>query len=260
MELSARRQGETVWRLTLAGEGGALLDGPGVEALLRALTRVAGDGDCRALVLDGGEGSFCGGMDLAHVMGQPRDQVSRHLIQYVECLALLRRLPAVVIAAVDGAAAGGGLGLAAAADLAFASARASFALPELALGLWPVMVLPVLLERVPPQRVLRLALAGEVGAEEAAGLGLVDRVLADAEALRRAVERQLRRVHRLRPEAVGGLKRQLSRLAGLPVAVALEQAGPAAAQMLSEADLRRALAAYLEGAPLPWFSRAGRSE
>jgi enoyl-CoA hydratase/carnithine racemase len=259
MEVRCQKDGPTVWRLTLdGGAGDATLDGPSMERLADLFAEATSDGSCRAIVLEGAGGSFCGGMHLGYVASRPPGEVAGHVRRYVDCLGRMRRAAAVVIAAVDGAASGGGLGLMAAADLALATRRSTFALPELALGLKPLMVLPVLLERMPPHRVRYLALAGEVGADEASRMGLVDRVVADAASLERRVDELLRRIHRLRPSSVEGLKRLTGDLAGRPVLEGLDAAGALAAGMLAEPELLRALRGYLAGDSLPWFDRPSR--
>ena len=70
---------------------------------------------------------------------------------FASALTAIRRAPTVAF--VDGDAHGGGCGLAAACDLVAATPKASFALPELLLGLVPGAILPALLDRMPAQKV-----------------------------------------------------------------------------------------------------------
>ena len=140
---------ETVWRVVLDASPGrdvALLDGPGLAQLDAILAAASNHDGLRVLVLESrAPGSFCAGMDLQGLSGAASDPGAA-MAAYASCLRRLRALRGVVVAVVDGAAVGGGVGLAAAADIALASERASFALPELTWGLMPAMVLPVLRE------------------------------------------------------------------------------------------------------------------
>ena len=84
-------------------------------------------------------------------------------------------LPFVTIAVVDGAAVGGGMGLAAAADIVIATGRARFALAETSLGLPPAQIAPYLVARLGERVARRLALTGaRVEGREAEALGLAD--------------------------------------------------------------------------------------
>ncbi len=161
----------------------------------------------------------------------------------------------MVIAAVDGAAAGGGVGLVAAADLALATARATFGLPEVTLGLLPAMVFPVLLERLTPQRARMLALSPAVSAEEALALGLVDRVVADAGALQPALRGAIKHALRCNPRRVAELKALGARMAGLPLDEALALGRGRTAEHLGDPEQAQHLRDFLAQGAMPWFAR-----
>ena len=81
----------------------------------------------------------------------------------------------MTIAVVDGAAVGGGMGLAAAADIVIATARARFALAETSLGLPPAQIAPYLVARLGERLARRLALTGaRLDGREAEAIGLAD--------------------------------------------------------------------------------------
>ena len=83
--------------------------------------------------------------------------------------------PFVTVAVVDGAAVGGGMGLAAAADIVLATAKARFALTETSLGIPPAQIAPYLVPRLGERVARRLALTGaRLDGGEAAGIGLAD--------------------------------------------------------------------------------------
>jgi enoyl-CoA hydratase/carnithine racemase len=177
-----------------------VLDAETVPRLHAALDAVT----TGVLVLEGADGVFCRGMDLD---GVGNEGAVASAEAFARCLAALRFAPSPSIAIVDGAALGGGLGLAAACDVVLATPRATFGLPELLFGLLPAIVLPVLLERVTPQRLRLLAMrAYSLTADQAHALGLVDEVI-PSETLPAATRRWTRTLSRPNPNTVAILKR-----------------------------------------------------
>lgn len=184
------------------------LDPTSVAALVSTLDRPPATG---VLVLEGGDGVFCRGLDLQTVRDEEaRRRLEPALTQFGHCLVALRCCPLPTVALVDGEALAGGLGLAGACDLVIATERASFGLPELLFGLVPAMILPVLRERMHPQRARLLALEGRsIGPAEALAIGLADRVVPSSD-LEQALERSLRLLSRAERGAIGTLRRLCS--------------------------------------------------
>ena len=155
-------------------------------ALRDGIERVRDDRSVRALILTGSGRGFCVGADLTHYrqrLAQP--DPDQTLGAYVGTLMQdeanplllgLRELPVPVVCAINGAAAGGGVGLALAGDIAIAARSAYFYLPFVpALGLVPDMgsswVMPRAIGRA---RALGLALTGDrLPAQKAADWGLI---------------------------------------------------------------------------------------
>lgn len=126
-----------------------------VTATTGALDRAEAGEHTRFFVLDAIGPTFCAGADL----GDPSDQRWRlDLAPARELLARLRGSRLVTIAVVDGAAIGGGVGVAAACDQVIVGRKARFRLTEVLLGLLPAMVLPVLAERIGVHRAYTMAL------------------------------------------------------------------------------------------------------
>jgi enoyl-CoA hydratase/carnithine racemase len=150
------------------------LDRALVSALHNHITNVAGDESLRAVVLASStSGRFCAGADLS-VPNDERRKVSDELYALYERML---RLAVPIIAAVDGPAVGGGAQLALAADVRLGSARARFQFAGpghgLAVGPW---ALPSTIGR----RGLEMVLSQRfVGADEAAAVGLLDRIADD---------------------------------------------------------------------------------
>jgi enoyl-CoA hydratase/carnithine racemase len=154
-----------------------------MDGLIEHLARLRGDDSVRAVVLTGaGEKAFCAGGDLTSMAGD--GPYGGHLARrrYLELLEALREAGKPVIAAVNGAALGGGFGLMLACDLAIAADSATLGTPEVKVGLFPMMVAALLTRHLGPKRAMELALTGErIAASRALDLGLVNRVVPAAE-------------------------------------------------------------------------------
>ena len=162
------------------------------------LDEVAADRDARVVILTGAGRGFCAGLDLKEVPSAPgseglgRAQAGMATQQYIASLVPhLRSLRQPVIAAVNGAASGGGLALALGSDVRIAGASARFNVAFVRIGLsgCDVGVSWLLPRLVGAARAHELMLTGRlIDAEEADRIGLVVRVVPDAELLDAALE------------------------------------------------------------------------
>jgi 2-(1,2-epoxy-1,2-dihydrophenyl)acetyl-CoA isomerase len=164
----------------------ARVRGTVVEVLVRDNAEV------RAVLVTGAGRAFCSGGDIAQMDPDrpPRESRRRMLKLLHEVFIPLAQLEKPVVAAVNGHAHGAGLSLAMACDLVFAARSAQFSLAFARLGLIPDCGALYFLPRlVGPARAKELVFsARRFGAEEAAELGLVHRVVDDAELLPTALE------------------------------------------------------------------------
>jgi len=202
------------------------LDLGGVESLVASLEAALDDPAVHALVLVGGEQVFCRGLDIDALLAAPDPAARRGAVAgFQRALLALRRGGKPSVALVQGAAQGGGVGLAAACDVVVATTTATFALPEALFGLAPAMVLPILFERMTPQRARLLALTPHArSAAEAMALGLCDEVVEPAQA-ERAVGRWVKRLSRVRPASTKAIAAVGDLCAGQPLQGALRAAG-----------------------------------
>ncbi len=169
-----------------------------VADLHDAVSDVAVDTSCRVVVLTGSGRGFCAGLDLGGYGGAPGSdglgRVEATFATQTHIAALvprLRTLPQPVIAAVNGAAAGGGLALALASDIRIAAASARFNVAFVRLGIsgCDIGVSWLLPRLIGASRAWELMLTGRIiGAEEADHIGLVLRVVPDGELLDAALE------------------------------------------------------------------------
>jgi enoyl-CoA hydratase/carnithine racemase len=220
----------------------AALSVQSADAFLGSLTR-AFSNDSRVVVLRGSEGTFCRGLDLeALATGDPGAGVT----SFWKALRMIRDSSKPVIAAVDGKAIGGGVGIAAACDLVIVTEQASFGMPELLFGFVPAVVLPILRERLSPQK-LRLAalLARTFTAAEAVACGLADMLAPD---LDKALRVSVRQLSRAQSEAVQTLKSFTA------AGVFSDESG---LRITTETLARPAVApmarAFMAGEALPWL-------
>lgn len=186
-------------------------DDPTAAALHAALRRAGDDGDCRVVVLDAAGPVFCAGWDLRALarMREQADPVATRasFVANRELLADLAALPQPTIAAVQGPAMGFGLGLLARCDVAIAGRGVPFALPEIAHGVVPGIVMLDLLRTLPDKVALDWLLSGTARtAEDALAAGLLSRVVAD-DRLTATVDELAATIAGHGPEAVRETKR-----------------------------------------------------
>jgi 2-(1,2-epoxy-1,2-dihydrophenyl)acetyl-CoA isomerase len=172
-------------------DAGNVLDMDMGRTLLDVALRCEADRSVRAVVLTGAGKNFCFGGDVRGMAGQGA-AVGAYLNELTTCIhaaiSSFTRMRAPVVAAVNGTAAGGGVGLACAADFAIAGKGSKFTLAYTGIGMAPDCSTSFLLPRiVGRRRALELFLTNRVlTAGEALDWGLVNQVVEDAEVLTEA--------------------------------------------------------------------------
>jgi isohexenylglutaconyl-CoA hydratase len=185
-----------------------------VAGLIEAIALAESRTDTRALVIRGAGGTFCAGGDFSRfreLMAAPApsdepDPIAVFNRGFGTMLERLQACPVATIAVVEGAAMGGGAGLAAACDFVLASGSAQFGMPEVTLGLPPAQIAPFVAARLGHGAALRLMLTGRrIGATQALGCGLADEVL-EPEALNDGMNALLTALGRAEPAALRATK------------------------------------------------------
>jgi enoyl-CoA hydratase/carnithine racemase len=222
-----------------------------------ALERLDTDAAARAIVLRGaGERAFCAGADLKGMFRQASILEARD--QYAGLARVLEGIPRMrtpVIGQVHGYALAGGCGLAVACDVVVASDDAIFGLPEIKLGLLPLMVLAPILRAGAPKRVLPLVLTGaELPAAEALAIGLVSQVVPLAE-LAGTVERLARTLAGYSPAALALAKEAFYTALELDHAKALPYLRDLLTIVARSEDAQEGISAFLEKRPPRWTGR-----
>jgi enoyl-CoA hydratase/carnithine racemase len=160
------------------------LSGGLCRELLEAINDANRDLHIGAIVVTGNGDSFCSGMDLKEIGSVPIETLTS---LHEQLFTLFMRLSTPLIAAVNGLAVGGGMGLVANCHIAVASEKAKFGLTEIKLGLWPFLVFRAVEIAAGERRTIELALTGRTfGAEEAREMGLIHEIAADCD--QRAME------------------------------------------------------------------------
>jgi len=163
-------------------EVGNALDIPMSRELMELAIRCEGDAGIRCVVLTGAGRLFCGGGDVAAFAGagDALPEFLREITAYLHAaIAVFARMDKPLVCAVNGSAAGAGIGLAILGDVVLAEPTASFSLAYTGIGLTPDGGTTWLLPRlVGLRRAQELCLTNrKVKAEEAASLGLVTRLV-----------------------------------------------------------------------------------
>ena len=168
----------------------------------------------RVVVLTGAGKSFCAGMDLKQVLDEP-GAPRKLLVLLAEATVKLRSLHSVTIAAVNGAAIGGGCGLATVCDFAITHADSKMGFPEVDLGVCPAVVAPWLVRKIGAGRARAMLLRGGlISGQDALGAGLVSQCVESREGLDAAVQSLAERLSAGGPKALTATKRLLNELDG----------------------------------------------
>lgn len=143
--------------------------------LLEAFTRAGQDRGIGAVLLAARGSVFCAGMDLDEAVAP---DAARHAAVHEDLFTVGTRLTVPIVAAVNGPALGGGLGLLANTHVAVAVQGSSFGLTEIRLGMWPFVVYRAAALALGERRALELSLTGRIfSTQEAMQWGLVQHVV-----------------------------------------------------------------------------------
>lgn len=209
---------------------------------------LAADPTVSVLVITGQGRAFCAGMDLKIVLGDPAAALGL-LRSLAELCGKIRRLPAVTLAKVNGAAIGGGCGLATVCDLALTHADAKLGFPEVDLGVCPAVVAPWLVRKVGPGRARAILLQGGVmTGQRAHELGIVDHLAPDRAALDELAARTVERLATGGPHALAETKNLLNQLDGSLDDDLARRGAELSAKVIAQPEAQRMLRAKLDPA------------
>lgn len=204
----------------------------------------------RVVVLTGAGKVFCSGADLKEASSTPR--AAAPLMSGV--MRALWDSPKPVICRVNGAARAGGIGLIAAADIAIAADRASFAFSEVRIGVVPAVISVPCLRRMPSRAAAEYFLTGEVfDATRAAEIGLLTKAVA-ADDLDTETERYARMLLRGAPRALAATK-EILRDGQADFAVGLTMMAELSATFFGSDEAREGMAAFAAKRDPAWVAQ-----
>ena len=232
-------------------------DGAMVRELHDAVAAASARDDVRVIVLAGRGSVFCAGADLEwmkKVAGFTRDKNLADARGLFELFETIDRSPKAVVACVQGAALGGGAGLAAVADIVVAEEEAEFGFTEVRLGLVPAVISPYVVRKIGASAARELFLTGErFPAARAAAIGLVHRVVRLDE-LDAAVDARVHELLQAAPGAVAAAKDLVRGVSGHPVDGVRELVCKRIAERRASDEGQEGLRAFLEKRKPGWAS------
>ena len=227
-----------------------------MRELHAALRSACSDGAVRTIVVTGaGDRVFSAGGDLSggFVDAPLADHGDRSAL--ADLVRAMRRCPKPIVARVNGHALGGGLGLVAACDIAVAADHARFGTPEIAVGLWPMMITSVLKPLVPRRSLLEMMLTGRrFDAAEAVELGIINRAVSSAD-LDRSVDQTVAALAEQSPAALALGKAAFYAVEDMDLDTALDHLHIGLTAVASTEDAQEGVAAFLEKREPQWRGR-----
>jgi methylglutaconyl-CoA hydratase len=232
------------------------LDNATAKEILDALEQHFVDPRVRSIVITGMGDAFCAGGDLQqmrHFASMPTPEVYAWPAAIVAIHKRMLTADKPVIAAVNGPAMAGGMGLAGMCDIIIALDSAKFGLPEVTVGLFPMIIVAHLSRSIPRKILLEMMLTGEaISAAEGYRLGFVNRVASSVEELKRLVRRYADRFESVSPTAVSLGRRTFTLMADMPASQALDAAQFLNLPFFLGEDLQEGATAFLEKRKPRW--------
>ena len=206
----------------------------------------------RSIVVTGTDPAFCAGADLKRPPGASID--GRRSVPYPRVLTTILESPKPVIAAVNGAAFAGGLGLVGAADIVVAAEEAKFSFSEVRIGVIPAVISVVCIPKLGTHHAMRLFVTGArfTGAE-AVAMGLAHRAVPRA-VLEGAVDEELDMINRGGPNAVVECKKLVRRVPQLSTEAGFEETAEWSGRMFRSEEAAEGMAAFREKRDAKWVS------
>jgi methylglutaconyl-CoA hydratase len=226
-----------------------------IEELRVCFAALGDEPGVRVIVLAGAGPSFCAGADIQWMqqsLAYTEQQNWEDAQRLATMLRTINECPKPVVARVHGACLGGGVGLAAVADLVIAADDVKFGLTEVKLGIVPAVISPFVLAKINPGAARAFFLTGErFSARRAVEIGLAT-TLAPADELDAAVDAALAQLRSSSPAALPVAKELWRRVPGLPPDAAFDLTTRTIARMRVSPEGQEGLRAFLEKRKPTW--------
>ncbi|WP_108783764.1 crotonase/enoyl-CoA hydratase family protein [Pontivivens insulae] len=257
LDLSVASDGIATLRLNRPEKHNALSEQM-IGELTEAANALNDDDAIRVVILTGAGRSFCAGGDLGWMKSQfaadraGRMASARALAGMLHTLNTLRK---PLIGQINGAAFGGGVGMASVCDVAIAAESAMFGLTETRLGLIPATISPYVLARMGEGKARRVFMsARRFGADEARALDLVARVVPDQD-LEATVRAEAEDYLKVSPAAVASAKALARRLGPAIDEHVIEMTANALADTWESPDAQAGISAFFDRVDPPWVQQ-----
>jgi methylglutaconyl-CoA hydratase len=218
-----------------------------------AFATLIADASVRVIVLAGEGKHFSAGADLQWMQRAAQASVEWNLQDARRFAGMLHRIasaPKPVVARIQGAALGGGVGLACACDIAIAADNASFAVSEAKFGILPAVIGPYVTNAVGKRQAQRLALTTtRIAAAEALAIGVVQQVVA-LDALDAAVDATVKELLAGGPQAQAEIKQLFAQLEVGPISPEVRET---ISRVRGTDEAREGFAAFLGKRPACWI-------
>ncbi len=221
-----------------------------VTELYEHLAAANADDAVRCVVITGNGPAFCSGADLKNPPGQAAPGALA--VPYPDVLTAILESVKPVIAAVNGAAFAGGLGLVGAADIAVCVEDAPFSFSEVRIGVIPAVISVVCLRKLGTHHGMKLFLTGErFDGTRAVAMGLAHRAV-PAERLRAAVQEEIDMIALGGPTAVVECKKLVRKIPEMSIAEGFAETTAWSARMFGGAEAAEGMAAFREKRRPDW--------
>lgn len=225
---------------------------PLAKELCQAFQELDADRRARVILVKGAGKAFCAGIDVSDFFGKSVAEYRN----WIECmenpLVAISRMSKPVIAQVHGVAAANGAGLVAAADLAVAGESTRLGLTAINVGLNCVGPVVPVSRAVGRKRALELLFFGDlISANEALGMGLVNKVIPDAD-LEEETRKWAATLAKKSPVALQNAKKAFYVAADLDYYKAFEYMNEAFARLCSSEDAKEGISCFLEKRTPEW--------
>ena len=207
----------------------------------------------RLIVITGaGDRAFCAGADLSPDDTPFKPDFTQLQLPYANLLRAGRNSAVPILCAINGACVAGGMGFLGIADIAIASDTARFGMPEAKIGIFPMQIVAVLRDLIPPRLMADLCYSGRLmNADEALSHGLVNSICTPDE-LKAATSEYVEQMLAVSPIATRRGKYALRAMADMSfeqmIAFSETQVGP----MILTEDAREGISAFIEKRKPVW--------
>ena len=222
-----------------------------VTELYDHLMAANADDSVRSIVITGNGPAFCAGADLKSPPGQLSEGSDR-AVPYADVLTTIIDSPKPVIAAINGAAFAGGLGLVGASDIVVTREDVQFSFSEVRIGVIPAIISVVCLPKLGTHHGMKLFLTGErFDGHQAVAMGLAHRAVGSDD-LHAAVQEEIDMINLGGPIAVQECKKLVRRVPQLSLADGFEETAKWSARMFRSEEGAEGMASFREKRKPSW--------